>query len=207
MEEAERLNIRKWIGLAIIAVGTIMAFFSQFLPWHSYQNIYSLGSSYYKVIVYLQTSLVAIVPILTYLPLIGAFIGLGGCLLVLFPFSIKIGRYLGIISGIIVLIGYILFPIFYYLIGLIFSMFGMSLVELMFPTMIGGLLCLISVFVLFTGAIVCPSEEIVEEVVEDTSISKKGKKEERAVKLTKCIACGAMIRETDQFCPECGAFQ
>ncbi|MHA1694205.1 MAG: zinc ribbon domain-containing protein [Candidatus Helarchaeota archaeon] len=205
------MNIRKWIGLAIMIVGTILGFLSQYLPWHKYHNIYSLGGYDYQVIVYLQTSLIAalLMP-LTYLPLIGAFLGLFGCLLCLFPFGLRYGRLLGKISGIILLIGYISFPLFYYMIGLMFSIFGIQFVESFFPNMIGGWLSLISFIIVFIGSIVVPKSEIVEDVEKKGTQKVKAKSKKikpEDVKMVKCISCGAMIKETDQFCPECGAFQ
>ncbi|MHA1250853.1 MAG: hypothetical protein ACTSRP_12750 [Candidatus Helarchaeota archaeon] len=75
------MNIKKWIGMVLILIGAILGFISQYMPWHIYHNIYSLGGFDYQVIVYYQTSLIAMLFLpVTYLPLIGAFIGLCGCI-------------------------------------------------------------------------------------------------------------------------------
>lgn len=212
MEEVEGMNARKWIGLAIMVAATIMAFLSQYLPWHIYRNIYSLGGYDYYVVVFYQTSLIPAFPmfsIITYLPLIGAFIGLVGCLLCLFPFTLKLAKWLGKISAIILILGYVLFPLLYHLIGFMFSILGLSLVDIFIPSLIGGYLCIISGIVIFTGSVVTPKSEMVAQVVEEggKKVKKVVKKSEKQVKMVKCVSCGQLIKETDQFCPECGTFQ
>ena len=206
------MNIRKWVGLVMMVVGVILGFLSQYLPWHSYHNIFSLGGFDYQVIVYSQTSLIAaLLPAITYLPLIGAFLGLGGCLLCLFPFTLRFAKMLGKISGIIMLIGYIIFPLFYYMIGMMFAMFGITFTDFFIPSLIGGWFCISSFVVILIGSIVVPKSEAIEQVVEEKdgkkAVKEKKKSDKKSVKKVKCLSCGAMIREKDQFCPECGAFQ
>ena len=203
------MNIKKWIGMVLILIGAILGFISQYMPWHIYHNIYSLGGFDYQVIVYYQTSLIAMLFLpVTYLPLIGAFIGLCGCMLCLLPFTLRIGKWLGVISGIILLLAYLLFPLLYYMLGMMLAMFG-SFVDSFFPNLIGGWLCISSAAVFLIGGLVIPKSEIVEKVEKEGKKEGKkvSKKAEKGVKMVKCIACGATIKETDQFCPECGAFQ
>ncbi|MBD3227459.1 MAG: hypothetical protein GF329_04650, partial [Candidatus Lokiarchaeota archaeon] len=183
MEEITRMNVRKWVGIAILVTGVIMGFFSQYMPWHTYHNIYSLGGYDYQVIVFLQTSLLPALPIfsvLTYLPIIGAFIGLVACLLCLFPFSLKFGKLLGKISGIALLVGYIIYPIFYYLFGLIFSFFGLSFTDLFIPNMIGAWLCIGSFITTIIGSIVVPKSEILTQL--EKTEGKKAKKSKKKSK-------------------------
>ncbi|MHA1269209.1 MAG: zinc ribbon domain-containing protein [Candidatus Helarchaeota archaeon] len=204
------MNVRKWAGLGLMIVGVILGFFSQYMPWHTYHNIYSLGGFDYQVIVYLQTSLVAVLLMpATYLPVMGAFLGLGGCLLCLFPFTLRYAKLLGKISGLILLIGYMIFPIIYYMFGLMFSMFGLTMVDLFIPNMIGGWLCIGAFITVLIGSVVVPKSEVIEQVVSEKGEKKKVKTKgtPEKEKMIKCISCGASIKETSQFCPECGAFQ
>ena len=205
------MNTRKWIGLGLMVIGTILGFFSQYLPWHSYRNIYSLLGYEYKVIVYLQTSIIVIFMLpLAYLPIIGAFISLVGCLLCLYPFTLKIAKLLGKISGIIFLIGYLIFPLMYYLFGALFAMFG-TLADVFIPSMIGGWFCIGAFVLTLAGSIVVPKSEIIiteeekEGKVQKKKKKKKGKETEEGY--VTCPSCGAKIKETDQFCPECGTAQ